>query len=362
MGRSGPTVGDEALQLAEDYASQLTALERRVEASIIGVLERSLNGILRELRRAYRRYLETDAPTGHDPRGNPIQRSGAAVIRESSARLLSVLDVAEGFMPERVIAEWEQRFRDDLAEAQRLGGALGNDLVNLTNESPGVVQGGANRPAVIAASRTAGAYIRGLSGEFRQQLVGITGEAASRGWGPSRMELEVRRALRGAGQSRGVEQRAALIARSELANAYVGGQIDSARRQRFDYVRWVATQDERTCPFCAARHGQVYAVSRVVAPAHPRCRCALVPVPQRDVEEKDAEIRAQVTDEAYWQQSQEKVWAEYAKSKGISLERAASELQRYQRMPTASEKRRFPGVLNSLPPSLAVLWQGGESA
>lgn len=357
MTRSGPTIGDESLRLADDYASQLDAIGSRAEASIVDALNRSLNGLLRDLRRAYARYLAAEQPNAHDPGGNPIQRSGAAVIRESSARLLSILNVAEGFMPERLISEWERRFQDDLAAAQRLGGGVSTDLVDLVSQSPAAVQGGINRPAVMAAARSASAYIRNVSADFRQQIVAITSEAASRGWGPSRMELQVRRALRGAGQATGVEQRAALIARSELANAYLQGQIDSARRQRFDYVRWLATRDERTCPFCVSRHGQIYPVSKVVAPAHPRCRCVLSPVPQEAVEEKDPQLRAELTDQAFWEDNQRKAWEYYAKSKGKTVDEVTGELQAYQRRPTASEKRRYPDVLNSLPPSLAVNWR-----
>ena len=91
MTRSGPSVGAASLQLAEDYAAQLDALGRRSEAATYRVLVRSLRGILGELRRAYGRYLDVEQPDAIDPAGNAIQRSGAAVVREASTRLLTVL-------------------------------------------------------------------------------------------------------------------------------------------------------------------------------------------------------------------------------------------------------------------------------
>lgn len=358
MTRSGPSVGAASLQLAEDYAAQLDALGRRSEAATYRILLRSLRGILGELRRAYGRYLDVEQPDAIDPAGNAMQRSGAAVVREASSRLLTVLNAAEEFMPERELREWEERFTTDLETAQRLGGELGVQLAQLVADAPSAIQGGYNAPAVEAASRSASAYIRNVSSDFRQQIVQITGEAAARGWGPSRMELQVRRALAGEGQTAGLRQRAALIARSELANAYVQGQIDNARRNRFDYVRWVAVRDERTCPFCVSRHGQIYPVSSVVMPAHPRCRCVASPVPQAAVE-GDPEVRRALTDEAYWEESQKQAWSEYAEAKGKTLEEVRGELVRAQRQPTASERRRYPGIPSSLPPSLAVRWYEG---
>jgi hypothetical protein len=43
-----------------------------------------------------------------------------------------------------------------------------------------------------------------------------------------------------------------------------------------DGVQWIATRGE-VCPFCVARNMQVYPVGKVRVPAHPRCRCILVP-------------------------------------------------------------------------------------
>lgn len=360
MTRSGRSIGDESLRLAEDYAKSLTALEARSEQATVDVLRRSLRGVMTDLKRAYGRYLESAEPDGRDPLGRPIQRSGAAVIRESTARLRSILEIAQDFLTDEEVKGWQQKLERDLEQAQKLGGALSTELAELVRPEMADAFGGANKPAIDAAVRNAGAYLASEGARFREQIVSITGEAAGRGWGPKRMETEVRRALEGAGDPTGktarmgLRQRAALIARSELANAYVAGHIQNSRRQGFDYVRWIAVKDERTCPYCASRHGQIYPASQVVAPAHPRCRCVLSPVPQEAVELKDGEDRYDLLDQAFWEKSQEQAWGEYAQEKGVSLEKAKTELQRYMRMPTASERRRYPGVLESLMPSVRL--------
>lgn len=47
---------------------------------------------------------------------------------------------------------------------------------------------------------------------------------------------------------------------------------------KLDFLRFDATNDERTCDFCAARHGAVYERdSAPKLPLHPMCRCVLLP-------------------------------------------------------------------------------------
>jgi SPP1 gp7 family putative phage head morphogenesis protein len=362
LGHQGVTVADPQ-SIVDDYAKALDALSDRAELTTTSALRRSLQGVLRDLRRAYGRYLGAAEPTGNDPLGRPIQRSGAAVIRESSSRFQSIVRAAEQFLSVGELDRWEGQFRSDLEEAQALGRELAGDLRRLSNPNSGA-SGGANMPAIDAAVRTASAYIEGESIRFRGQIAQITADAAARGFGASRMELQVRRALEGARdpqgltQQMGLKQRAALIARSEMANAYVGGQLDNLRRNGFDYVRWIASRDERTCRFCVARHGQIYPASRIVIPAHPRCRCSLQGIDARDVEGVSAEDRREYLDEARWEQRREEAWREFAKSQGLEQDKADAILRKSLRTPTASEKRRSPDLSQSLLPSVLL---GGKS-
>jgi SPP1 gp7 family putative phage head morphogenesis protein len=353
-------IGEASLQLAEDYAEALRQLEARSETATVEALRRSLAGVMAELKRAYGRYLEAAAPEGVDAQGRPLQRSGAAVIRESSARLRSILEISQDFLSEAEILRWQQQLERDLTEAQRLGGELSRELAQLSAPEAALPFGGANGPAVAAAVRNAGAYLGAEGARFREQLVAVTADAAARGWGPKRMEAQVRRALEGAGdptgktRALGLRQRAALIARSELATAYAQGQLEHTRRQGFEYVRWVAVKDERACPYCASRHGQIYPAGKVVTPAHPRCRCVTTPVPQEVADLPAGEARDGLLDQAFWRESQQQAWKEYAEAKGMEPAAARKELQRYLKLPTASEKRRYPGVLESLMPSVAL--------
>lgn len=349
----------DAQSIVDDYAKALDVLSDRAELNTTSALRRSLQGILRDLRRAYGRYLGAAEPTGNDPLGRPIQRSGAAVIRESSSRFQSIVRAAEQFLSVRELDRWEEQYRGDLEQAQQLGRELAGDLQRLSNPNSRV-SGGANVPAIQAAVRTASAYIEGESIRFRGQIAQITADAAARGFGASRMELQVRRALEGARdpqgltQRMGLQQRAALIARSEMANAYVGGQLDNLRRNGFDYVRWIASRDERVCRFCVARHGQIYPAGRIVIPAHPRCRCSLQGIDARDVEGVSAEDRRELLDEASWEKQREEAWRDFAKAQGLEQDKADAILRKSLRTPTASEKRRAPDLSDSLLPSVLL--------
>lgn len=76
------------------------------------------------------------------------------------------------------------------------------------------------------------------------------------------------------------EQRAQLIARTEIANAYAEAQLDAFVDLGIDSVtvqaEFLTAGDDRVCPKCAALEGKVYKIkdARGVIPVHPQCRCA----------------------------------------------------------------------------------------
>jgi SPP1 gp7 family putative phage head morphogenesis protein len=103
----------------------------------------------------------------------------------------------------------------------------------------------------------------------------------------------------------GLKQRAEVIARSELANAYVKGAIDHNLAEGFAYIRWVAATDERACRWCLSRHGRIFPADQVVIPAHPQCRCTPVPLSADEVQEQDPVIRDTLLDGAFWREEQD---------------------------------------------------------
>lgn len=47
-------------------------------------------------------------------------------------------------------------------------------------------------------------------------------------------------------------------------------------------VRWIAADDEKTCPECGARDNKVYRLSKVPPKPHYGCRCYVVPVSKKE--------------------------------------------------------------------------------
>ena len=74
------------------------------------------------------------------------------------------------------------------------------------------------------------------------------------------------------------EWRLNMITRTEMAYAFNAANLKYQTMAGYTRFRWEATIDNRTCPSCAERNGQVYDISDVDAPPlHPRCRCILLP-------------------------------------------------------------------------------------
>jgi SPP1 gp7 family putative phage head morphogenesis protein len=350
------TIGDQQLELADDYASALDALANRSANNTQAALRRSLARTLRELRRYYGQFVDPGIPDQQSADG-VTRRPGGYSIADGSAKFKKLIELAQAFASDQELARLQKLYQKDFADAVALGGELGQQLAQTAN--PGATaQGtfvGASRAAVNAAAATASAYIRGEVEAFRDSIVRIVTDGVGRGKGPRVLEQEIRAALLGAKDPQGLNnrmglaQRAELIARSELANAYVGAQKATAARNGFAYVRWIATKDERTCPVCASRHGRIYRLNEIVAPAHPRCRCSLSPVSSGAVEEQDSALRATLLREDYWERSRESVTREFAASKGGAdkgwpFARASQVLQQAMSKPSPSERRQYPGI------------------
>jgi len=67
------------------------------------------------------------------------------------------------------------------------------------------------------------------------------------------------------------KSRAQTVARTEMAAAMVEGTKLRYEAEGIEQVQWQAVGSSRTCGYCAPRHGKVYQLGDVVAPAHPNC-------------------------------------------------------------------------------------------
>lgn len=69
------------------------------------------------------------------------------------------------------------------------------------------------------------------------------------------------------------------LVRTEYMHALNQGQIESYRQKGYKKLRWVATMDDKTSAICRKRNGKTFDIEDLPdIPAHPNCRCTLVPV------------------------------------------------------------------------------------
>ena len=74
-------------------------------------------------------------------------------------------------------------------------------------------------------------------------------------------------------------RRAEMIARTEVSRAGNAGAIKDYKKSGVKKVRWIAVNDNRTCPICDPLDEQVYAISDHPAlPQHVACRCTVTPI------------------------------------------------------------------------------------
>lgn len=347
-------IGDQILALADDYARALDDLAAASTANIVQAMEQSLDSILGDLGRFYNSFTDETIPSDLNYQGQE-RRPNEYSIAQATARFSELVRIADGFLPPAVVAALEARYRSDLRQAAWLGGELGDKLLKLVDPGRTTPFSGPSPVVVQAAADTTSAYIRGEAARFRNDLTQIVLDGINRGVGYRALLAQIRQLLDGAADPFGITlrlgaaQRAELIARSELANAYVAAQLDYARREGYSYVRWIATTDERTCWVCASRHGRVYKLGEVVAPAHPRCRCVLSPVANEVVEDSTGRERKELLEVDFWAKERVTLARELSDGGG-SLEKALARMDKALAKPTPSEKRRYPDITTSAKP------------
>jgi SPP1 gp7 family putative phage head morphogenesis protein len=80
------------------------------------------------------------------------------------------------------------------------------------------------------------------------------------------------------------QNRAEMIARTEMIRAFSEGQLDAMERLGvgtvYATVEWVVTSDQTSCPRCRSMEGRTFSIkdARGLIPLHPFCRCCWNPV------------------------------------------------------------------------------------
>lgn len=126
--------------------------------------------------------------------------------------------------------------------------------------------------------------VRSVADTTREQIRELVGRQAAEGWSVEQLADEIARL----GEISSLT-RAELIARTETAAAYSRGSLLAYLESGVvGEVEWLTAEDELTCDICAPLNGTRVKLGRVWPggiehpPAHPNCRCALVPIVSED--------------------------------------------------------------------------------
>lgn len=68
------------------------------------------------------------------------------------------------------------------------------------------------------------------------------------------------------------------LIRTEASKFYNNAAQDSYRAAGISKVEWLTEKDDRTCEICGPLDGKQFPVGGISAPAHPNCRCTILPV------------------------------------------------------------------------------------
>ncbi len=329
------------------WQDEMTKLSDQNRRQVTKAMAKSLSQTLGDLKTAYNRFNTS---------GGEVNRY---TIESQTARYRQLVRASEGLLGPQTIKSIQTIYERDLQSAYATGGTSANDLAKLTGASDSAIQKLNKMPvaAQIRAGQRLEVFWEKESIQLRDKVTEATLNALQRGKGWASAQKDIASALRTSGQTilrgndelsrtaRGgivmnLEQRADLVARTELATAYIEGQMAQYRKNGYSHGRWSAT-GERTCPYCASREGVVYPLDELdgAIPAHPRCRCTVAPVLGENIkkvnESKDKEAAASLyLDDTGWTAIRQQRFNEYLKFSGKDSLDAA----KYLNTPTNREK------------------------
>ena len=322
---------DEELRLTSAYLKRLRQLEDGAAAMTRETLRSEVGKLVKGLKKPYQRLADATS-----------EEEARRATSSTAKQINNVVLVSEEFLPASTVDRWS----NTLAGYMEKGDALGRQLAARLTNSPREPRTNGTREQLLGAAADAGKRLDYEAEELRKAIAPLVEMGVDKGWGPKRLETAIHDLLGGRhGRHDGLSWKAEVLSRTELAAAYLEAQQRMTKRLGYDYARWVAAEDERTCPFCASRSGLIYRASEMFLPAHPLCRCAMVPVPNSVVEAEDAEL----LNEEGWGQHREEVLADFlmGKLRGLNtakaraawtVDRAWAELDKYRQRPTAAER------------------------
>jgi len=248
---------EQIAQLIDRYDRAVDSLEQQVIERVNAAMDTAFRDIERELRRTY----------------PDLQNEGAlATFALKTAKFNNLKALLDGVLPEAQRAEIEALYQEALQLASDAGIDLANNLIDQIDPSyPLETFSGVPVEAIAAQARDGVRRLYRYPTEFATQASAIVETGLGQGWGTAKTARQLRQAL-GTTKSK-----AETIARTEVMSAYNDAAKARYAEAGISYLQWIVAPSETLCSFCLARNMRVYEAKDVIMPAHPRCRCTVVP-------------------------------------------------------------------------------------
>ena len=238
-----------------DLLERYNQLLRVTEDDTLRLLDRALDQSFNRLVRRARVHMRI----GHI---DPVQRN-LALLQEFR-------QLVPSFRPDKVDA-YDRLLQGLVGQAGTRGIEVAGDLTQRMAPARPRVDVSIPLEATVAAAAQAKGYLRKHGERFATTSAEVVARGIVEGRPTDTMVRDMRSRL-GV-----VKSRAEMIVRTESLRAYNEASNTYYATQGIDLCMWYATADDRACPICAPRAGQIYKRAEVKAPCHPRCRCYLAP-------------------------------------------------------------------------------------
>lgn len=278
-----------------DLLERYNQLLRTSESGTLTMLNRVLDGSFTRLVHRARVHMKA----GYT---DPAQRNMA--LLQEFRQLIPV------FRPDRTDA-YDRILRNLAGTSSRYGLTVADELTGQVKTGPRV---DVSIPieATHAAAAQAKGYLRKHGEKFAETAAFTVAQGVAEGRPTDAMISDLRSRL-GV-----VKSRAEAIVRTESLRAYNDASNTYYAAQGIELVMYYATADDRACPICAPRAGNIYRRQDIRVPLHPRCRCYLAPW--------DADIASMDPDYADMRKAHKNEVAQAVKRLGdqpVSLNKAA---------------------------------------
>jgi SPP1 gp7 family putative phage head morphogenesis protein len=246
------------LDLIERTNEILQSLEEGAITRIEAALEASYRQLERQILARYPQYSSAAKP-------GLLATQRALLLMDELKELLPLFNAKLG-------AQIQQEFKQLLELASQEGISLSTELMRLQGGESFVTSTAAIPIETVAiAAEQSYRRLEKHGAEFAGKATALINQGLIQGWGPQRMIPELRRQL---GITKG---RAQAIARTEVMNAQNQAAQQNYQKNGIAFVQSISTRDDRTCPLCVGRTGNVYKLGTVQVPYHVLCRCFLQP-------------------------------------------------------------------------------------